>query len=103
MNRWKSKADALLRLAEDQKGKPEGELARQKLKEILANHPEARQYEPLQKFMLSDLKEMKMKNISTDGKWTGRNLQEALAMMTLDYRKRLAMHKQPLLEEALND
>lgn len=93
MNKWKSKADSLLRLAEDQKGKPEGELARQKLKEILDKHPEAKHYEPLQKFMLSDIKAMRMKGISTDGSWTGNNLQDAIAMMVLDYKQRLANHK----------
>lgn len=40
-NRWKRKAEALLRLAEDQRGTPEGDLAREKLAEILVNHPEA--------------------------------------------------------------
>lgn len=38
-DRWKTKVDALIRLAEDQAGKPEGELAREKLASILKEHP----------------------------------------------------------------
>jgi hypothetical protein len=38
VNDWQRKADALARLAEDQKGKPEGEVAARKLKEIRDKH-----------------------------------------------------------------
>ncbi len=41
-NPWRRKAEALARLAADQKGKPEGDVAASKLAEILAKHPEAR-------------------------------------------------------------
>jgi len=33
-DRWKTKVDALIRLAEDQEGKPEGDLVREKLASI---------------------------------------------------------------------
>ena len=89
MNRWKRKVDALILLAEDQAGKPEGDLAREKLRAILDKHPEARQYELVKQFMMGDLTRMRRAGISTDGSWTGRNLAEALALMTADYAQRL--------------
>ena len=39
--RWRQKAEALARLAEDQAGTPEGRLAEEMLAKILRNHPEA--------------------------------------------------------------
>jgi len=37
---WRRKVDALARLAKDQKGKPEGDVAAQKLRAIMDTHPE---------------------------------------------------------------
>ena len=94
-NKWKRKADALARLAEDQRGKPEGDLARQKLQEIIANHPEAREYQPVKDLFARDLElkdvgAMHTMGISTDGSWGGGTLAEALAAMTRDYKSRIA-------------
>ena len=89
MNRWKRKVQALARLAEDQRGKPEGELAREKIRHILERYPEARGYGPAREFMMSDLAHMRRNDISTDGSWTGMNIQEAVALMTDDYRQRI--------------
>lgn len=98
MNRWKRKVQALMRLAEDQAGKPEGQLARQKLRQILKKYPQAREYEPVRVFMARDIVAMKRMGISTEGSWTGRNLQEAIALMMADYGTRLERAKQPRLE-----
>ena len=46
-NKWKRKLDALIRLARDQEGKPEGDVARDKIALILRNHPEALEYPPV--------------------------------------------------------
>ena len=91
--RWKRKIDALLRLAEDQAGTPEGDVARQKLDEILAKHPEARDYEPVKQFMLSDVGYMRRVGINTGGSWTGANMTEAIAMMIAEYQRRIEEHK----------
>lgn len=93
MNRWKKVAEALIRLAEDQRGKPEGDLAREKLALILNRHPEARQYQPIQRLMASDVAYMRRQGISTDGSWTGRNLGEALLLMEAEYRQRIDAHR----------
>ena len=95
VNKWKRKADALARLAEDQRGKPEGELARQKLQEIIANHPEAREYQPVKDLFardleLKDIGAMRMAGIATAGSWSGRTIGEALAAMSQDYKSRIA-------------
>jgi len=82
-NRWKRKADALARLAENQAGKPEGELAKEKLRAIIAKHPEAREYPPI--------KNLSLKGIDLTGSWSARTPQEAVAMMMADYRVRAAM------------
>ena len=87
MNRWKRKVQALAHLAEDQRGKPEGDLAREKMRQILERYPEARAYEPAQQFMMSDLAYMLRNDISTDGSWTGRNIYEAMALMITRDRK----------------
>jgi hypothetical protein len=102
MNRWKSKVIALRRLAADQRGKPEGELARQKLLHILEKYPEAREYEPIQEFArrefsMGDLGYMKRNSIDTDGSWTGATIEEAIACMVADYRVRIEGHKRPKL------
>lgn len=93
-NRWQTKVDALIRLADDQKGKPEGDLAREKLLIILQNHPEAVAYKPVldlawRDITTKDVAEMHQIGISTDGSWTGRNLQEALFKMQQDYYRRM--------------
>lgn len=82
-DRWKRKADALARLAEDQAGKPEGELAREKLRAIIAKHPEAREYPPVKK--------LNLKGLDLTGSWTASTPQGAVAMMMADYRRRAAM------------
>ena len=91
---WKRKADALLRLAEDQAGKPEGELAREMLRRLISRHPEVTMaYEPMREFAMGDVAFMRKKGISTDGTWTGRNLQDAIALMIGDYRQRIEAFK----------
>ena len=94
-DRWKTKVDALILLAEDQKGKPEGELAREKLAGILRDHPEVARYEPLRDLAWKDITtkevvEMHRRGISTDGSWTGATLHEALYKMIHDYLRRAA-------------
>ena len=54
--KWKRKVRALIRLAEDQRGKPEGELAREKLLKILNDHPEAREYQPVVDFAVREVR-----------------------------------------------
>jgi hypothetical protein len=93
-NRWQTKVDALIRLAEDQRGKPEGDLAREKLLSILQKHPEAVTYKPIldlawRDITTKDVVEMHRMGVSTDGSWTGRNLQEALFKMQQDYYRRM--------------
>lgn len=95
--RWCSKADALIRLAEDQRGKPEGGLAREMLLKIINNHPEAFAYEPIldfceREFTMADVGEMKRRGISTDGRWTAGSLEEAIALMIADYQRRMALN-----------
>lgn len=104
-NKWRRKADALARLAEDQRGKPEGDLAREKLQEIIANHPEAREYQPIEDLFardleLKDIGAMHMAGISTAGSWSGRTVAEALATMTRDYKARIMAYRdKPRIEE----
>lgn len=99
VNRWQSKVDALIRLAEDQKGKPEGELAWEKLRQILEKYPEAAQaHRPLyefaeREFTTADLGYMIRHDISIDGRWTGRNWQEAILHMVAEYRARIDRFK----------
>ena len=93
-DRWKTKVDALIRLAEDQAGKPEGELAREKLAGILEKHPEAVQYQPLQDLAWRDITTrdvvaMHRAGISTDGSWTGATPAEAMFKMLDDYYQRM--------------
>jgi len=93
-NKWQSKVDALILLAEDQKGKPEGDLAREKLLLILQNHPEAVTYQPIVDLAWKDLTtkdvvKMHRDGISTAGSWTGRTLQDAIFKMQQDYYRRM--------------
>ncbi len=103
MNRWKRVAQSLVRLADDQRGKPEGDLAREKLLQILSKYPEARQYEPVIELIekdltMADVAWMRHNFISTDGSWTGANLAEAVALMEADYRERIARAKRGKLQ-----
>lgn len=98
INKWRRKADALARLAEDQRGKPEGDLAREKLREIIANHPEAREYQPIEDLFARDLElkdvgAMHMAGISTAGSWHGHTIAEALAAMSRDYKARIMVQR----------
>ena len=81
-------------LAEDQKGKPEGDFAREQLLLILQNHPEAVTYQPIvdlawRDISTKDVVTMHKMGISTDGSWTGRDLREALNKMIQDYQRRM--------------
>lgn len=103
MNKWKRKVRALAKLADDQRGKPEGDVACQKLLEIINRHPEAAEYEPVVELVkkditLADLGKIKRSGIGLDGEWTGVNLQAAIAMMLADYRERLARAEAPKLK-----
>ena len=106
-NKWRRKADALARLAKDQRGKPEGDLARQKLQEIIANHPEACEYQPVKDLFARDLElkdvgAMRLAGISTAGSWSGRTIGEALAAMSQDYRMRImAQRGRSRIQEAI--
>ena len=89
-NKWQRKVDALILLAEDQKGKPEGDLAREKLLLIVKNHPEAVRYQPLvdlarRDISTRDVVDMHRRGISTDGVWEGATLWEAMDNMMKDY------------------
>lgn len=93
-DRWQTKVDALIRLADDQKGKPEGDLAREKLLLILQNHPEAVSYQPIvdlawRDITTKDVVKMHRMGIRTDGSWTGVNMQDAINKMMQDYHQRL--------------
>lgn len=91
--KWQRKVDALILLAEDQKGKPEGDVAREKLLLILNNHPEAVRYQPLvdmayRDISTQDVVRMHKMGISTDGVWEGATLWEAMDNMMKDYTAR---------------
>ncbi len=93
-NKWKRKAHALARLAEDQRGTPEGDLAREKLAEILRKHPEAVEYEPIKTLAerdltMADVAWMKRHGVSVEGSWTGKDFAEALHLMEEDYWQRI--------------
>ena len=91
---WKRKADALLRLANDQAGKPEGELAREMLRRLISRHPDITMaYKPMREFAMSDVGFMLRNGIETGGSWTGRNLNEAISIMIADYRTRIERFK----------
>ena len=101
MDKWKRKVDALIRLAEDQAGKPEGEVARAKLRQILEKHPwAAQEHKPLEDFAVSDLGYMARVGISREGSWTAGNVAGAIALMIADYEQRIEKHKQ--LQRLLN-
>lgn len=107
MNKWERMAGALARLAEDQSGKPEGDVARDKLAEILAKHPEARSHPPVMGFMARDitLREfhgMRRAGVDTDGTWTGANFQDAIRNMQNELRDRMARQVARQMMETLN-
>lgn len=106
-HKWQPKIDALVLLAEDQAGKPEGELAKEKLRRILRRFPElAVQHAPFgdyadRTFTVRDLSRMRHEGISTAGVWHGRNLAEAITMMEADYKRQLWERKTPLQKIAI--
>jgi hypothetical protein len=76
---------------------PEGELARQMLHRLIEKHPEiTMSYQPLREFAMGDVGFMLKHGISTEGSWTGRNLNEAIRLMIDDYRRRIAGHRRPI-------
>jgi len=87
--RWKEKARALAALAEDQRGNPEGDLAREKLLKIIRDHPEAANYEPVRTLVTRDIRLSDLKKFDTSGSWMGANLADALRLMLQEYRRRL--------------
>lgn len=106
MNRWKRTAEALARLAEDQQGKPEGDVARQKLIQILDKHPEARSHPPIIAFMrremtLREFHDIRAAGVDTDGAWTGVDWRDAIRKMTEDLRQRMATNLQKEMAEAM--
>ncbi len=82
----------LTRLANDQRGKPEGDVARAKILKLIAKYPHLLKSKPMRELKLSDVAYMKRNGISTGGSWTGRNLREAIAMMIDEYRNRIDEH-----------
>jgi hypothetical protein len=95
LDKWKRKVDALIRLAEDQAGKPEGDVAKVKLKQILDKHPwAAQEHKPLADFAVSNLGYMRRVGISREGSWTGENLEHAIELMVSDYTWRIEQHRQ---------
>lgn len=83
-DKWRRKVDALMRLAKDQKGKPEGDVAHAKLQAILDKYPEASaRYEPFRDFIFTtqDFVRAKRAGINMMGKWSGGTLHEAIATM----------------------
>jgi len=97
-SKWQRKARALSRLAEDQRGKPEGELARGKLLAILNKHPEAAQFEPVQQLIfrditLKDIGWMNRHGVSVEGRWDGGDFAEAYVAMVMDYQQRIVLAK----------
>jgi hypothetical protein len=101
MNSWKRKVQSLIRLAEDQAGKPEGELAREKLQKILARHPEAWDYEPVRRFTSKDLSEMVKMRVPLTGHWEGANIDEAINAMLAEYSQRLKETKSRIIPARL--
>jgi hypothetical protein len=97
MNRWKRKAIALAKLAEDQAGKPEGETARRKLQEIISRHPEAAELEQVKRMTMADLGQMKRQGISIEGSWSGGSIEEIVQLMEADYRQRKTKRVNPQL------
>lgn len=94
-DKWTSKVDALVRLAEDQRGTPEGDLAREKLASILRKHPEVCRYQPVvtlaeRDLTLADIGKMKREGISLEGTWVGTDLQDAVRVMEDEYKRRIA-------------
>ena len=82
-------ADVLIklkRLAEDQRGKPEGEAALRKIRELIEKYPETRSaLKPYWEFTGHDFVFLKRHGINTDGVWEGRDFHEAIRRMQEHY------------------
>lgn len=107
-NRWKRKARALARLAEDQRGKPEGDAAWEKLQQIIDAHPEAALYGPVIELIQREVEwmmtgahlvEMKKAGVNLDGSWSGESLGDAIHTMVADYRRRYDARLGKVLED----
>ncbi len=107
-NKWQRKARALARLAEDQRGKPEGDLAWDKLQELLDAHPEASLFGPIIDLIQHEMEwlmtgshfvQMKKSGVDIDGYWEGETLESAIGVMVADYRKRYTEHLGKLLPD----
>ncbi len=93
MNRWKRVAQGLARLAEDQRGTPEGQAARDKLRVILEKYPEACEYEPLRRFTAADLAYLVRNDVPTEGRWEGQNPEDALRKAFAELGWRVDEHR----------
>lgn len=90
----KTKVDGLIRLANDPGATPaERATATRKLEQIIHDRPESLEYQPLKEFTTRDFVAMKRADIPTGGSWTGRNLEEALALMIADYQERATRYR----------
>lgn len=79
----------LKHLAEDQRGKPEGDAAYAKIKELIAKYPEVRAaIVPYWDFTTCDYVFLKRHGVNMEGRWTGDNLRDAIRLMQEDYCKR---------------
>lgn len=112
-NRRMRTAKALVAMALDRGDKPEGIIARQKLLALINRNPELISYPPIVALAQSDLGfvlpatarattqrpsrphitmqdiyAMRKAGIDTSGSWTGRNLNEAIAMAAADLIRR---------------
>jgi hypothetical protein len=103
--RWSTTAEALVRLAEDQAGKPEGDAAEGRLLAVLKRHPEARNAPGVVSFLerklgvsqrpapptgpmtLREWMDIR-RGVNVYGRWTGTNLNDALHRMERDLRAR---------------
>ncbi len=95
MNRWKRVAEGLARLAEDQRGTPEGEAAGRKLRAILAKYPQARDYEPVRQFTMADLRYiLRHADVSTEGRWDGQSPDDALRKAFAELGLRVDAHRE---------
>jgi hypothetical protein len=73
---------ALKRLAEDQRGKPEGESASRKIDELIAKYPDLRPaIIPFWNFTTRDFVTLKRRGINMGGSWEGTDLDDALRHM----------------------
>lgn len=71
---WREQARKLAALAEDQRGKPEGDVARRKLLALINKHPEAANFHEIQTLVQRDIIMAEAayicrNGISTEGSW----------------------------------